>query len=154
MVDASMAGMSPSARSRVRSRLKRTSPLTLAPRLRGRAIIHHLRADPADLGLIADEPRLVLTGMSTAGVHEFDIVAPDALEAYLPASELRGLMRKYFLEPSARPNITFRVVHGAWPFPPELRIAPRVIAALDLLDNNDARASRAGKQALEELEAA
>jgi excisionase family DNA binding protein len=154
MAETSADGMSPSARSRVRSRLNRSSILALAARLRSRALVHHLRADPADLECIAGEPSLVLTGLSAAGVYEFDIAAPDTLEAYVPLGELRGLTRRYFLEPSARSNVLLHAVDSTWPFPAEMRVAPPVVAALDLFDSEDARARRAGKDALERLEAA
>jgi excisionase family DNA binding protein len=151
MVAGCAGALHPSARSRVQGRLRQTSIPALAPRLRSRAIVQRLVADQADLELLAAEPSLVRTGVSAAAMYRFDIAAPDVLEAYVPMKQVTGLVQEYFLEPSGRPNVILHVVESFWPFPPGMRVAPPVIAALDLFEADDARAKRAGREALQRL---
>ena len=117
----------------------------LAPRLRSRASIHRLRAHPSDLARLASEPQVVRTGVSAAEDHAFDVAAPGILEAYLPASRLPALRKKYLLEPSDSPNVLLHVVESGWPFAKDRRVAPPLIAALDLLDSGDERSQRAAR---------
>ena len=144
--------LTPPARSRLRGRLSSGSVRTLAPRLRTRARVARFRADPADLATISSEPQLVLTGVSAAPEYGLDIVSAGQVDAYVPSSEIERLRSVYVLEPSARPNITLRVVDSRWPFRPGSRLAPAIVAALDLFDSRDARERRAGSDALERLE--
>ena len=144
-----LPGLSPSALSRLRSRLRRDGVVESAPRLRRRATTLLLRADPDDLPHIAGEPRVVWTGISAADEHGLDVTDRSVLEAYVSEEDVNRLIDAFFLEPSARPNLILRAVPGPWPFPDDTRIAPRVVAALDLAESDDARARRAGLEVLE-----
>ena len=55
-------------------------------------------------------------------------------------------------ERSERPNLVLRVMGDAhWPFPDGAEVAPRAVAAVDLLESGDERARRAGRELLESL---
>src|SRR5207247_5770451 len=104
----------------------------MAPLLYRRAEVRRLRADASDLAEIAAERGLVRTGVSAAQDHGLDIVAPEILEAYASHGRAQELIRRYVLEPSARPNVVLHVVDGAWPFADGTRVTSAVVAALDL----------------------
>ena len=56
-------------------------------------------------------------------------------------------------ERSERPNLGLRVVGDAhWPFPDGATVAPRVVAAIDLIESDDDRCRRAGAELLESCE--
>jgi hypothetical protein len=100
---------------------------------------------------IAAQPGLVRTGVSAAAEQGLDIVAPGVLELYVPARTAPRLMRRYFLEPSASPNVVLHIVDGPWPFDPAQRVAPGLVAALDLVDAGEERSRRAGREYLARL---
>ena len=144
------------ARWRARQRLSR-APLAealagLAPRLRTRGRLRRLRAHPSDVPRILQEPDVVRTGVSAAADYGADIVAPGVVEAYVPVERLPALQRAYLLHPSSSPNVLIRAVEGPWPFPPGCRLAPPSAVALDLLDADDERTRRAGRELLVHLE--
>lgn len=143
-----LAALHPSDRSRLRAAARSLSIGQLAPRLRHRARVLRLRAHPSDVARIAEEPGLVVTGVSAAEAHGFDISAPGVLEAYVPADAVAVLTRRYALDKSAHPNVVLHAVDGRWPFDPDARIAPPLVAALDLLDGDDERTRRAGREYL------
>jgi hypothetical protein len=86
--------------------------------------------------------------VSAASEYRLEIVAPGVLEAYVPTLSLDRLERRYHLQPSADPNVILHVVDGPWPFDRDRRIAPRLAAVLDLLDDNDERSRLAARRAL------
>ena len=133
-------------RELARSRLK-----LLAPRLKERADVFRLRAHPAALRRIAEEPQVVRSGPSAASELGLEISAPDLLEAYVPAKQLAQLARKYRLGVSREPNLILHVIAGSWPFDPDRRVVPLSFAALDLLESDDPRARRAGASVLRRL---
>lgn len=134
-------------RELARSRLK-----VLAPRLKERAKVLRLRAHPAALRRIAEEPQVVRSGSSAASELGLEISAPDLLEAYVPAKHLAKLARKYRLGVSRDPNLLLHVVAGSWPFGPDRRVVPLSFAAIDLLESDDPRARRAGTAVLRRLD--
>lgn len=139
------------ARSKLRRRLREKSLLQLARRLRNRARVHRLRAHPSDLPRIREEPGVVLGGASAASRYGFDVIAPRTLEAYVEPGRLHELARKYVLEPGSDPNVILREIAGRWPFQGSLKIVPESVAAIDLLEADDERSCRAGREALERL---
>lgn len=143
-----LAALHPSDRSRLRAVVRDRSLFDMAPRLRRRARIHRLRAHRSDVDRIAREKGLVLTGVSAADAHGFDIHAPGVVEAYVPADGAAALVRKYSLDASVDPNVLLHAVAGRWPFQPDAQIAPPIVAALDLLEGDDERTRRAGRDYL------
>lgn len=141
-------GLDASNRSRLRRHLREQDLRDVLPALvrRGRRI--GLRAHASDLARIEAEPDVVRSGVSAALDHGLEIVAPGVLEAYIPARSWSPLERRYHLEPSADPNLILHVINGPWPFANNQRVAPKLAAALDLLDHDDERSRRAGHRAL------
>lgn len=137
-----------SNRSRLRRHLRERDLRDVLPALvrRGRRI--GLRAHPSDLARIGAEPDVVRSGVSAASDHGLEIVAPGVLEGYIPARGWSPLERRYHLQQSADPNLILRVIDGPWPFAKDQRVAPKLAAAIDLLDHRDERSRRAGHRAL------
>jgi excisionase family DNA binding protein len=127
--------------------------VSLAPRLRSRAVSQRFRAHPGDLARLTSEPGVVRTGVSAADELDFDIAATGVFEAYVAGKRLPTLQKKYLLEPSPTPNVILHVVDGTWPFEPGRTIAPQLIASLDLLDSDDDRTRRAALKYFKERKA-
>ena len=142
--------VSPSARSRLRARLRDASLPDLVPLLRKRAEVRWLHADDADLEAIMGERGVVVTGISVADGYRFDIAAPRTVEFYATAQVAAKLTRTYALEPSSRANVVLHVVSTAWPFASNTSRAPALLAAVDLADSPDQRTARAGREYLAE----
>jgi excisionase family DNA binding protein len=144
----SLEVVSPSARSRLRARLRDTSLLNLVPLLRKRAEVRWLHADDADVEAIMAEPGVVATGISVADAYRFDIAASRTAELYATPQMAAKLTRTYALEPSARANVVLHVVPTVWPFASDIPRAPSLVAAVDLADSPDQRTARAGREYL------
>jgi excisionase family DNA binding protein len=146
VADGRESSLAPLDRSRARRRLDRDGLLGVAPNLASRADHRQFFGHPAVLQRLADEPSVVRSGVSAAVEHGADLLAPDFLEAYVPASAVEGMISRYALDGEAeRPNIVLRIVEdSAWPFSPGERIAPRAVVAVDLLESEDQRSRRAG----------
>jgi hypothetical protein len=138
----------PWARSRDRQRLSNSSIEQLAADLARRADLRRFRAHSSDLPRIAADPAIVLGGVSAASAHNLDVSAPGVVEAYVSNQHLPRLSKEYRLEPSSNPNVLLRAVKGRWPFPASARVVPAIIAAIDLLEADDPRSRRAGRQLL------
>lgn len=115
--------------------------------MRRRALLLRLRAHGADVSRIEEEPSLVLSGVSAAARYRLDVRAPGVVEAYVRPEQAEQLIHRYQLEPSSDPNVLLRVVEGLWPFGDD-RYAPPLVAAIDLLEADDERSRRAGRQAI------
>jgi len=143
--------VSPSALSRLRSKLRSHGLLALAPRLRARAHRLSFRAHPSALQRIAQEPEVVKSGVSAAFEAGSDIQAAEELEAYVSAARVDALASRYHLEPSDRPNLVLHVVGDDLPFAWENCVG-RACIAIDLLESDDPRSRRAARELLERLE--
>lgn len=143
--------LSESEVSKLRRRLREESLEALAHRLRKRAVSHRLRAHPSDLARIGEEAKVVRAGISAASDHVLDLApTADELDAYLPAKLLPRLKKRYALQESSRPNVILRVVDGLWPFAKGIAFAPAAVVGVDLLESDDARLQRAGRELLRE----
>jgi hypothetical protein len=107
-----------------------------------------MRAHPGDLKRLAQEPEIVLGGVSAAPWHNFDVSSRGVLDAYVPARAFPRLVSKYRLESSSNANVLLRVVEDSWPFAPVERVVPPLVAALDLLESDEPRSRRAARQFL------
>lgn len=137
---------------RVRERTQSRSHLELSPRLRHRARLRHLRVHPASLPRLLNDPQLVRSGVSAAERYGFDVQAPGMVELYAPSSIEEGLRRSYQLREGDQPNVLLHLVDVRWPFVREERFAPEFVAALDLMESDDERSQRAGRELLARLE--
>jgi excisionase family DNA binding protein len=139
---------SPVERSRARRRLSGHGLVALADRLRARSNPRRFYGHPAALERLALEPGVVLGGVSAAAAHGADLVGGDLLEAYVPSRRLAALVRRYGLEAAPeRHNLVLRIVDDAvWPFASDVKVAPRPVVAVDLLDAADERSRRAGRE--------
>lgn len=145
-------GVNRSAAWRARKRLDRGDLISLAPQLRKRADVWRLRAHPGDLARLAEEDGIVRGGVSAARDVRADIVAPEVLELYAPLRLARRLNKKYALQSSDNPNVILRVVSSEWPFQQDSKVAPPRVVALDLLEADDERTRRAGRELLKRLD--
>ena len=108
---------------------------------------------PADVDRIIAAPGVVRTAASAAEEHSADLVGPGPAEAYITETALEQIAFGYHIEERPeRPNLVLRVVEDDhWPFPDGTKVAPRAVAAIDLLESDDERARRAGRALLESL---
>jgi GNAT superfamily N-acetyltransferase len=143
-------------RWRLRQTLSRRRLADLESRLDQRAGVHRLWALPGELRSLCMGGDIVVTGSSAAGELNLDLLAPDTVDAYVPASTLNALVRDHGLEPVAasEANVTLRVVpDDAWMLGGR-RTAPSAAVALDLAAYPDSRSARVGSELLERLDAA
>jgi len=139
-------------RSRARTRLRQPGLLTLAPRLRDRAVVRSFALAPEALVDVAADGRLVLSGVSAARALGWPL--PDGswpLEAYVAEADLVDLVQQYDLDRDPAGDLVLRAVPDAWPFPPHLRVVPAVVAAVDLLEAEAPALAERGRTGLEEL---
>lgn len=95
----------------------------------------------------------MLSGFSVAHQYGLDILAPEEIEAYVPAENLPRLAERYSLADFVRkPNVAIHAV-SFWPFAPDVKDAPLPVAILDLLESENERTRSAGRDALLHYEA-
>lgn len=143
--------VSPVERSRARKRLAQHGLIGLVGRLRSRAGLHQFYAHPAALDRLAGEPGVVRGGVSAVGEHDAGLIAGDLVEAYVARRQLAGLVERYALEERAeRPNVLLRAVDEvSWPFPADAEFASRPVVAIDLMEADDERSQRAGRELID-----
>lgn len=149
-------GFDQHARWRISQTLERHHLVDLRSRLDGRARMHHLWALPGELRPLRAEEDLVLTASSAAGALELGLLAPDTVDAYVPAGRMEAVASKYGLEPVASYEATVilrTVPDDAWLLE-DRRIAPRAAVGLDLASYPDSRSARLGAEVLAQLDAA
>ena len=143
------------SRWRISQTLNRYDLVDLRSRLDGRARVHHLWALPGELRPLRADEDLVLTAASAAGVLELGLLAPDTIDAYVPAERIKALASNYGLEPAAahEANVILRAVPDDGWLLEDRRIAPRAAVGLDLASYPDSRSARAGAEVLAQLDA-
>jgi len=134
-------------RSRLRRKLAGGSLLALANDLRARAEPRFFRADSRVLEHLRADPNLVLSGLSAAAAYGANVRAPGVVEGYLRRDQAQALAYRYALRPAAAAdaNVILHLVDGAVPRTAD-GVAPVAVVALDLLESDDARAKRAGRE--------
>lgn len=140
------------ARSRLRARLARGRLEQLLPRLRKRAQVHYLRAASAALKRVQAAHGFIPSGVSAASLYDAAILAPEQVEGYVSARQLREMQYRLALESVDPPaaNVVLRVAA----FPRALkgrRVALAGAVAVDLMDSPDQRTRRAGVELGERL---
>ncbi len=119
--------------------------------LSARAEVHRLVAHRGLTERLANDRRIVLSGVSAAAAHRARLTALGALEGYVQDDDLAALIHEYALaQPSGGvgANVLLRVPVPRWPFEASERIASRPVVAVDLIDAGDERSIRAGRRLL------
>jgi excisionase family DNA binding protein len=149
------APIDPLARWRMRRALAYPGLAAMRSRADRRACTHRFWTLPGELRALHDEPGLVLSGSSAAGKLGLDLLAPDTLDVYLPASQQKRLVRRHGLQMTseAEANILLRAVPDEDWLLANRRIAPIAAVALDLASYPDSRSSRVGLRLLDRLAA-
>ena len=146
--------LDPHAQWRLRQTLRRHRLAHLESRLHQRADVHRLWALPGELRPLRAAPGVALTGSSAAGELNLELLAPDTVDAYVPASALDALAREHGLE-SVGPreaNVILRAVPDeAWLLGGR-RTAPSAAVGLDLAAYPDSRSARVGAELLAKLD--
>lgn len=142
---------SPVERSRARHRLAEHGLVELVDRLDTRAERRSFYGHPAVLQRLRHEQGAVRGGVSAAADHDVDLVGGDLLEIYLPEQRLDALVERYALDDDAeRPNVLIHAVDNAvWPFDAHVDVAPWPVVVVDLLESDDERARRSGRELAE-----
>lgn len=144
-------GVHPSALSRLKRMLRDPEWVVRSLQYgeaRGRVV--RLRALPADIPRILTQHGPVLTGLS-AITKEIDLVpSSEEVDGYVTEGVLRKIQRQFqpAKEPD-QPNLTLRVPNQPWIL--TFSRAPLAVVSADLLLSPDARAVRAGREALRRL---
>lgn len=134
--------------SRLRRRLREDGLEKLAPRLRSRASRALFRAHRSLLPKLIDDPRLLPSGVSMAAEYQIDIVDPNEFEAYVSPEDLEEVLEQNYLEPSWEPNVIFHVAGAQWLRRYLDHAMSAVVSALDLLEADDEKSRRAGRNCL------
>lgn len=136
----------------LRARTRAESLADSAPgALSARAEVHRLMVHRGLTQRLANDRRIVLSGVSAAAAHRARLTALGALEGYVRADDLAALIDEYALaQPSARvgANVLLRVPVPRWQFEESERIASWPVVAVDLMDAGDERSIRAGRRLL------
>lgn len=148
------AGLDPVARWRIGQALRVHGLAELRARLARRAELRRYWALPGELRALHNREGLVLSGSSAAGAYDLKLVAPDTIDAYVPARLLERLERDHALESASasQSNVVLRAVPAdAWLLD-DRRVAPLAAVALDLSAYPDPRSARVGAEVLARLD--
>lgn len=140
-----------SVKQRQRIRLRLAEGLMAhGERLSVRGTSKWFRGHPSALQRLGHDPRLIHSGLSGASSAGADLVVADRVEGYSRSVDVKALIAEYGLEPApaGEGNVRVRVVHDLWPFDSDEVVAPRLVVALDLLEQSDERTKRAGRSLL------
>ena len=119
-------------------------------RCRSRCNVCFFRGHPAAIRRLASDRRVVLGGVSAAGLVGADLVVGEDFEAYVRSTDLEALVSELGLElaSGANANVVLRSLDGVWPFGDDERQAPALVVAFDLIESGDQRTQRAGRSLL------
>lgn len=146
-------GLDPATRWRLRQALQHQGLVAIRGRLERRAQVQRYWALPGELRALRDSKNVVLTGSSAA--KDLGLVAPDAIDAYLPADRLATAIAEHELQEArgvGEDNVILRAVPvDAWRLD-ERESAPIAAIALDLSFYSDSRSARIGRELLAKLD--
>jgi len=83
-----------------------------------------------------------------AAEHQIDIVELNEFEAYVSREDLEGVVQQNYLEPSWEPNVIFHVAGAQWLQRFVDHAMSPLVSALDLLEADDEKSRRAGRNYL------
>lgn len=141
-----------SARSRVRSWLRRRSPDAIASACRRRAERHDLRALQAYRGSVTADSDVLVTGLSAVERVGADLVTvgDHEDELYCTETTLQRLTKEFGLRGAGAPNLIVRIPTFDYDGLLKRATMPVAVVAVDLLDSADVRTRRAGADLLEQ----
>jgi excisionase family DNA binding protein len=148
---------------RMRARLcKRLASRDLRPvELRRRAHIERFRVHSSKLDRALADPDVRESGVRVAAAAGLDLLVsrpasqpPDSAlssdeplrEVYVDSDRLPAFISRHKLVRSPEPNLVVRVIPELWPFADASACAPPAAIAVDLLESDDERARRAGRE--------
>jgi hypothetical protein len=150
--------LSAADRSRARGRLLTEGLLALVPRLGRRAIVRRFAGTGDAIAALAQDARILLAGVSAAEAHGWAMpdvsgrrAARPTIDGYLSELRLADITERYEPEPDDAGTIVLRAVREPWPFPAQLRLAPALVAALDLAESSLPVLAEIGRAWLAEL---
>ncbi|MDP9225035.1 MAG: helix-turn-helix domain-containing protein [Actinomycetota bacterium] len=113
------------------------------------------RIADSDIEALLNEAGVVATGVSAARAYDLGVGAIAEADVYVTDDVARQLIKKYFLVRSERGNLTLRTVSGSWHTDTAVvrgrtLVTTRLLAAVDLLDQDDTRAANAGRRLLQD----
>lgn len=150
--------ISASERTRLRTRLLHHGTAADLPSYqrwlstRQQGVTRYRLAAP-DLPDLLSVTGVVATGLSAARAFGCGLGPGGQADIYVTDTVARSLIKSFFLIASTKGNLTMRVVDGAWHQDTATvlngqRVTPRLITALDLLDQRDARSTSTGRDLL------
>ncbi|GAA1541984.1 helix-turn-helix domain-containing protein [Kribbella lupini] len=150
-----LSGLTPdwlgdSEKSRLRKRLRETTPESLALAVRRRAHVEHCRILPAYLETVTKEQGVAAAGLSAAESAGADILSMDLAELYCDRRTREQLFTRYALTTtSSSPNLTVRTIED--PALVQALLAsgttmPDAVVAVDLIESTDPRTTHAGTE--------
>lgn len=147
MLDGRRPVLSASERHRLAGRLGGRDLEALLPKLRHRADEHRFWAHPSALPRLAEDSAVARSGVSASGEYGADIIAVGAFEGYVAEADLEVVAARHGLRRDGRgmPNVVLRSVQARVPAKWG-GVAPAPAVVLDLLESDDPRSRRAGRQ--------
>lgn len=137
--------LGPSERSRLRSRLDRSSPEGVLVAGRRRSTRRDLRALPRYRSEVLESAGVVASGLSAASTIGADIVGAGSAEIYCTDATMHGLVERFGLSEHGESNLIIRIAHPPGDHLLEERdVMPAAVVALDLMEATDTRTRRAG----------
>lgn len=132
-----------SIRWHARRRLDECELVDLVPSLRSRAEKHEYFAHPSVLNDLREDEDVVPSGVSAVP----SLVGGNEFEGYVSVSNLPRVIDEYGLLPEAeRANVLLRVVQDEWWRLVNHKPPLESVVIVDLLESNDPRARRAGRE--------
>ena len=108
------------------------------------------RIAESDLPDLFSTEGVVVTGLTAARAYRLGLGTSGQADIYVTEDVARTLIKSFILIASEQGNLTMRVVNGTWhqvtaTVMGDQRVAPRLITALDLLDQGDTRSTSTGR---------
>ena len=149
-------GLSPKVRWRLNRALREEGLSGLQAGLVRRGAAQQFNAHPGELAYIANDKRVVLSGISAAPSCGLELVPGNEIEGYVRSADLAAMVKKHALHPAeGAGNVLLHIVPDeAWLFERRDRYAPPAAVAFDLIESPDIRSARAGKKLLRQQERA
>jgi excisionase family DNA binding protein len=136
--------LEPSELSRLKKGMARLPLDELIGRVQNRATTHRFHAHPAALARLADDGRLLRTGVFARGLG-VGLSAHLGGSYYVRDDDREAVQRAYGLVRTGEINLVLRSVPGPWPFAQGRRDAPAAAVMMDLLEEPDERSRRAAR---------